>query len=90
MGHEKRTSVKQVVKDLINEDGWKGFYRGFGPRFVSMSAWGTSMILTYEYLSKNSPSLITFSLCVSELTFMFMIYCVFWSSVCKYYNYCLT
>ncbi|XP_019451029.1 PREDICTED: solute carrier family 25 member 44-like [Lupinus angustifolius] len=52
MGHEKRSSVKQVVKDLIKEDGWKGLYRGLGPRFFSMSAWGTSMILAYEYLKR--------------------------------------
>jgi solute carrier family 25 protein 44 len=57
MGLEKRSSIKQVTKDLIKEDGWKGLYRGFGPRFFSMSAWGTSMILTYEYLSKISSSL---------------------------------
>ena len=74
MEHEKRSSVKQVVKDLISEDGWKGFYRGFGPRFFSMSAWGTSMILTYEYLSKKSSTLIKFSLCLSALAFMFMFY----------------
>lgn len=67
MGHEKRSSVKQVVKDLINEDGWKGLYRGLGPRFFSMSAWGTSMILAYEYLSKNSFCLIIFSLCVHNV-----------------------
>lgn len=55
MGHqENRPSAKQVVKKLLAEDGWKGFYRGLGPRFFSMSAWGTSMILTYEYLSKKS------------------------------------
>ncbi|KAK2359600.1 hypothetical protein P8452_63774 [Trifolium repens] len=52
MGLEKRSSIKQVTKDLIKEDGWKGLYRGFGPRFFSMSAWGTSMILTYEYLKR--------------------------------------
>ncbi|KAL9297299.1 hypothetical protein ACSQ67_023195 [Phaseolus vulgaris] len=52
MGHENKSSIKQVAKDLMNEDGWKGFYRGFGPRFFSMSAWGTSMILTYEYLKR--------------------------------------
>ncbi|XP_016182372.1 solute carrier family 25 member 44-like [Arachis ipaensis] len=52
MGHEKTTSVKQVVRDLISEDGWKGLYRGLGPRFFSMSAWGTSMILAYEYLKR--------------------------------------
>ncbi|KAI4346710.1 hypothetical protein L6164_007583 [Bauhinia variegata] len=52
MGHEKRSSIKQVVQDLIKEDGWKGLYRGMGPRFFSMSAWGTSMILAYEYLKR--------------------------------------
>lgn len=51
MGHENRPSTRQVVKNLIADDGWKGLYRGLGPRFFSMSAWGTSMILAYEYLS---------------------------------------
>ncbi|KAK1307163.1 hypothetical protein QJS10_CPA10g01745 [Acorus calamus] len=51
MNHEKRESARHVIKSLIAEDGWKGLYRGLGPRFVSMSAWGTSMILAYEYLN---------------------------------------
>ncbi|GFY84856.1 mitochondrial substrate carrier family protein [Actinidia rufa] len=54
MGHENRHTVRQVVKGLIADDGWKGLYRGLGPRFFSMSAWGTSMILAYEYLSRDS------------------------------------
>ena len=53
MGHEKGQNARQVVKNLIKDEGWKGFYRGLGPRFFSMSAWGTSMILTYEYLSMD-------------------------------------
>ncbi|XP_021296458.1 solute carrier family 25 member 44 [Herrania umbratica] len=57
MGHEKRPSTRQVVKNLIADDGWKGLYKGLGPRFFSMSAWGTSMILSYEYLKR---------LCVKE------------------------
>ncbi|KAJ4707259.1 Solute carrier family 25 member 44 [Melia azedarach] len=52
MGHDKRPSARLVVKKLISEDGWKGLYRGLGPRFFSMSAWGTSMILAYEYLKR--------------------------------------
>ncbi|KAK1295602.1 ADP,ATP carrier protein ER-ANT1 [Acorus calamus] len=52
MNHEKRESARHVIKSLIAEDGWKGLYRGLGPRFVSMSAWGTSMILAYEYLKR--------------------------------------
>ncbi|KAK7847254.1 solute carrier family 25 member 44 [Quercus suber] len=51
MGHEKRNTARQVVKGLIMDEGWKGLYRGLGPRFFSMSAWGTSMILAYEYLN---------------------------------------
>ncbi|XAR71310.1 hypothetical protein NMG60_11028515 [Bertholletia excelsa] len=52
MEHGKRHSIRQVVKGLIADDGWKGLYRGLGPRFFSMSAWGTSMILSYEYLKR--------------------------------------
>ncbi|XP_047310665.1 solute carrier family 25 member 44 [Impatiens glandulifera] len=57
MGHERRQNIRQVVGGLIKEDGWKGLYKGLGPRFFSMSAWGTSMILSYEYLKR---------LCVQE------------------------
>uniref|UniRef100_A0A2P2KAK5 Uncharacterized protein MANES_02G058000 n=2 Tax=Rhizophora mucronata TaxID=61149 RepID=A0A2P2KAK5_RHIMU len=52
MGHEGKRSTRQVVKTLIKDDGWTGLYRGLGPRFFSMSAWGTSMILAYEYLKR--------------------------------------
>ncbi|KAL5582098.1 hypothetical protein UlMin_014540 [Ulmus minor] len=52
MGLEKGHSARQVIKGLIKDDGWKGLYRGLGPRFFSMSAWGTSMILAYEYLKR--------------------------------------
>lgn len=46
-----RPTIGGTVKQLLNEDGWRGFYRGLGPRFLSMSLWGTSMIVTYEFLS---------------------------------------
>ena len=49
-----RPSVMKTTKLLLQEDGWIGFYRGFGPRFLNMSLWGTSMIVTYELISKNS------------------------------------
>lgn len=51
MGLDNKQNAVQVVKKLIADDGWQGLYRGLGPRFFSMSAWGTSMILAYEYLS---------------------------------------
>lgn len=70
MGHDKRPSVRHVVKTLIAEDGWKGLYRGLGPRFFSMSAWGTTMILAYEYLSKDSfLSRVTFNAIVAIYLF---------------------
>lgn len=49
---QKTPSAVQVVKELVKNDGWLGFYRGLGPRFISTSAWGTSMILAYEYLKR--------------------------------------
>lgn len=52
MDTESKPSVKQTLKRLIDEEGWRGLYRGLGPRFISMSAWGTSMILAYEYLKR--------------------------------------
>lgn len=58
MGPEERSYVKQVVKDLIKEDGWKGLFRGLVPRFFSLSARGTALILAYETMSKNSCSMI--------------------------------
>lgn len=62
---EKR-DVGQVMKRLIAEDGWRGLYRGLGPRFASMSAWGTTMIVAYEYLSKKIlPSSRMITLCRS-------------------------
>lgn len=47
-------TVSRTVKVLWNDDGWKGFYRGLEPRFLSMSLWGTSMIVTYEFLKRLS------------------------------------
>ena len=47
----RRPTIRGTIKQLVSEDGWRGFYRGLGPRFLSMSLWGTSMIVTYEFLS---------------------------------------
>ncbi|XP_039126836.1 solute carrier family 25 member 44-like [Dioscorea cayenensis subsp. rotundata] len=49
-----RPSVWKTTKVLLQEDGWRGFYRGFGPRFLNMSLWGTSMIVTYELIKRLS------------------------------------
>lgn len=46
-----RPSVMKTIKALLKEDGWRGFYRGFGPRFLNMSLYGTTMIVTYELIS---------------------------------------
>uniref|UniRef100_A0A804N355 Solute carrier family 25 member 44 n=1 Tax=Zea mays TaxID=4577 RepID=A0A804N355_MAIZE len=49
-----RPSVMKTTRLLLDEDGWRGFYRGFGPRFLNMSVWGTSMIVTYELIKRLS------------------------------------
>lgn len=55
-----RPSVLKTAKALLKEDGWRGFYRGFGPRFLNMSLYGTTMIVTYEIISKLASKLILF------------------------------
>ncbi|KAL7123720.1 hypothetical protein ABFS83_14G001400 [Erythranthe nasuta] len=49
-----RPSVMKTAKALLKEDGWRGFYRGFGPRFLNMSIYGTTMIVTYELIKRLS------------------------------------
>lgn len=53
MDSKNRQTARQVVKNLIAESGWKGLYKGLGPRFFNSSAWGTSMIVAYEYLKRT-------------------------------------
>lgn len=83
MGHDKRPTARQVVKQLIAEDGWTGFYRGLGPRFVSMSAWGTSMILAYEYLSRVFNLFFSF---VYFKLFLEQSVIIFWKFKCHLIN----
>ncbi|CAI0467611.1 unnamed protein product, partial [Linum tenue] len=54
-----RPSVMKTVKNLVEEDGWWGFYRGVGPRFVNMSLCGTTMIVTYELISMSATTYTT-------------------------------
>lgn len=49
-----RPSVLKTSRALFKEDGWLGFYRGFGPRFLNMSLYGTTMIVTYELIKRLS------------------------------------
>ncbi|KAL1539158.1 solute carrier family 25 member 44-like isoform X1 [Salvia divinorum] len=49
-----RPSIMKTAKTLLKEDGWIGFYRGFGPRFLNMSFYGTTMIVTYELIKRLS------------------------------------
>ncbi|XP_022722579.1 solute carrier family 25 member 44-like [Durio zibethinus] len=49
-----RPSVLKTTKALLKEDGCWGFYRGFGPRFINVSLYGTTMIVTYELIKRLS------------------------------------
>ncbi|WRX20346.1 Mitochondrial substrate/solute carrier - like 10 [Theobroma cacao] len=61
-----RPSVLKTTKTLLKEDGWWGFYRGFGPRFLNMSLYGTTMIVTYELISMSTLLIISFYLWQSQ------------------------
>eukprot|EP00250_Pteridium_aquilinum_P006456 c16379_g1_i1 orf=111-1076(+) len=50
----EKPTILSTVKALLKEDGPKGLYRGLGPRFLSVSAWGTCMIVSYEFLKRVS------------------------------------
>ena len=39
-----------VAKELYNSSGSMGFFRGTGPRIMSMGLWGTVLSSAYEYL----------------------------------------
>jgi len=43
-------SYHSVAMDLYTSFGIKGFFRGLGPRVVSMGLWGTALSSAYEYL----------------------------------------
>ncbi|CAL5406276.1 unnamed protein product [Camellia sinensis] len=63
MGHEKKHTVREVVKGLVADDGWKGLYRGLGPRFFTMSAWGTLM---NDEIAKTFVDLIIVNYCIGK------------------------
>ncbi|CAH9108531.1 unnamed protein product [Cuscuta europaea] len=54
IGERQRPSVMRTARVLLQEEGWRGFYRGFGPRFLNMSFYGVSMIVTYELIKRLS------------------------------------
>ncbi|CAI5478792.1 unnamed protein product [Closterium sp. Yama58-4] len=45
-------TVAAVVRQLVEQDGVRGLYRGFAPRCASTMLWGTAMVSTYEYLKR--------------------------------------
>ena len=47
--HQKITYTS-VARDLYNTSGVRGFFRGTGPRLMSMGLWGTVLSSAYEYL----------------------------------------
>lgn len=43
---------KGTAMEILNRDGFKGFFRGVVPRMTSTSIWGTAMVTTYEFLKR--------------------------------------
>ena len=50
MTHSQRQTYSNVAKKLYRSSGFRGFYRGVGPRIASMGLWGTVLSSAYEYL----------------------------------------
>jgi Mitochondrial carrier protein. len=48
--HTPQHTYSSVVMDVYTSFGIQGFYRGLGPRVVSMGLWGTALSSAYEYL----------------------------------------
>lgn len=51
-----RVNVTAVVRRLLAEGGVGAFYKGLLPRSISMALWGTAMVSTYEFLSKQQST----------------------------------
>ena len=43
-----RPSVMKTTRLLLDEDGWRGFYRGFGPSFLNMFVSRLKIIIRWE------------------------------------------
>ena len=43
-------SYADVTRELFRSSGFRGFFRGIGPRIMSMGLWGTVLSSAYEYL----------------------------------------
>lgn len=50
----KRPSVRDTVRTLLRDGGWRACYKGLGPRWATMSMSATTMITTYEFLKRMS------------------------------------
>ncbi|MCO5614867.1 hypothetical protein L7F22_069152 [Adiantum nelumboides] len=50
----KRPSMRETVRTLFREGGWRACYKGLGPRWATMSMSATTMITTYEFLKRMS------------------------------------
>jgi len=45
-------SVRQVLRELLAEEGARGLLRGAAPRMASSACWGTAMVTTYNFLKR--------------------------------------
>lgn len=48
----KRPTYFGTVRDIVQQDGIKGFTRGMIPRIANVAMWGTCMVSAYEFLKR--------------------------------------
>lgn len=51
-GAEKPSFVG-IGRRLLEEEGFKGLYRGVLPRVANVMLWGTCMVSAYEFLKRT-------------------------------------
>jgi hypothetical protein len=52
--HSESELIRQTVRALWREDGWRGFSRGLGARILNMGPTSVMTILTYELVKTLS------------------------------------
>lgn len=50
----KRPTVRESVRTLLKDGGWRACYKGLVPRWATMSMSATTMITTYEFIKRMS------------------------------------
>eukprot|EP00238_Polyblepharides_amylifera_P001793 CAMPEP_0196572728 /NCGR_PEP_ID=MMETSP1081-20130531/2717_1 /TAXON_ID=36882 /ORGANISM="Pyramimonas amylifera, Strain CCMP720" /LENGTH=345 /DNA_ID=CAMNT_0041890141 /DNA_START=45 /DNA_END=1082 /DNA_ORIENTATION=+ len=49
-----KPSLRGITEELLRSQGFRGLYRGVGPRMLNTALWATCMVSSYEFLKRVS------------------------------------